>query len=234
MCCWSRRDLPGPAHHAGNPHPPLVGPALASAKGLVALLPVGAIVGGEEDQRLLVESLLLQLPEDLAHGPVQLLDRVPVLSISRFTLELHSRIQGKVNHGMGYVEEERHCLVLANEANGFLGVAAGDGVLLHRCLDDLLASNQGQRYVFAVHIIAVGNPVVAVKTLGGRQEIRMVPEMPLADAAGGVAPGFENFGYGQLRGVESLARRGKEHTAVLFIDVHVDAPGITAGHQARA
>ena len=135
---------------------------------------------------------------------------------------------------MRNVEKERSGLVPAYEAEGLLGVAAGDGVLLHRSLDDLLSAHQGQGNVLAVHVVAVGDAVVGIEALGCRQEIRMVTEMPFPDAAGGVAPLLEHLGDGQLGGIEPLAGGRKENTDILLIDVHVDAPGVAPGHQARA
>ena len=41
--------------------------------------------------------------------------------------------------------------------------------------------------VGVIHVIGIGNPKISVKTVGGRQNLLVMPKMPLAKTSGGIA-----------------------------------------------
>jgi hypothetical protein len=65
----------------------------------------------------------------------------------------------------------------------------------------------------------------------GREEFGLVAEVPLANAGGGVSLIPEDFGDGSFPGIEAFAGIWKENPFLIFVDVHVDATGITAGKE---
>ena len=58
----------------------------------------------------------------------------------------------------------------------------------------------------AVHVVAVGNSVVFIKSLRGRQERRIVPEMPFPETGRGVAVGFAQVRDRGFRRIETDLR----------------------------
>ena len=87
---------------------------------------------------------------------------------------------------------------------------------------------------FAVHVVTVGNAEVMIEAVVGGHKVRVVPEVPFPDTHGGVILLLQDFGNGNLIRIESLTCRRKEHTKILFIDMHVYPARITAGHEAGA
>ena len=93
-----------------------------------------------------------------------------------------------------------------NELDGLRGITLGDGRLIGRGLDDGCVPQDRQRRIdlslTAAHVVAVGNAEVAVEALLGRQERRLIAEVPLADASRGVTLGLEHFGDRDLLGIQ--------------------------------
>lgn len=86
--------------------------------------------------------------------------------------------------------------------------------------------------MFTVHVITVGNTEIMIEALAGRHKIRVISEVPFPDTHGRVILLLQDFGDGDFIRIETLTRRRKEHTKILFIDMHVDSARITAGHEA--
>ena len=171
---------------------------------------------------LLVEAELLERLEDLARRPVQLLDHVAVAARWRSCRETpRPAIQRQVHGSVRQVEEEGPVLVGVDELDGLVRVALRRAVLVDRGLDDRLvrasAAAAGVLRLPVAHVVAVGDAEVVVEALPRGQELRLVAEVPLADARRGVAPGLEQLGDGDLLGVEALAAAREEHEAAILV-----------------
>ena len=105
---------------------------------------------------------------------------------------------------------------------------------MHAVPDHGQIPHEGQWDFLAVHVITVGNAEVMIEAVVGRHEVRVIPEMPFPDTHGGVILFLQDFGNGDFFWIETLTRRRKEHTKILFIDMHADSARITAGHEAGA
>src|SRR5690606_21378309 len=131
--------------------------------------------------------------------------------------EARRAVVGDVDVEVGEVEEEGLVAVVADEAQGLIDVALGEGFLLGLFLDDLLPAEEGKGRMLAdlavaaelaAHVVAVRQTEVVVEAVPGGQEGGLVAAVPLADAAGGVAGILEQAGHGLLFRVEAhpLAR----------------------------
>jgi len=146
-----------------------------------------------------------------------------------------------VHHRVGEVDEERPFAVRSNELYGLLRVAAGDRVLVGGALDLRLVVKDGDVVVLRiglpprvrlrlrtsvrrsghlVHVVGVGDPPVRREPVPGREMLRQVTEVPLAEGPGHVAGLRERLGYGDLLRGEPAAGVGKQ-----------DPPGVR-GHPA--
>ena len=105
---------------------------------------------------------------------------------------------------------------------------------MHAVPDHGQIPHEGQWDFLAVHVITVGNAEVMVEAMVGRHEVRVIPEMPFPDTHGRVILFLQDFGNSDFFWIETLTRRRKEHTKILFVDMHVDPARITAGHEAGA
>jgi len=97
------------------------------------------------------------------------------------------------------IKEERLALpgqggMVADELESFLGVPPGQRVLHGRLLDDHLVSHERNwrlALIGTVHVVAVRNAEIVVEPVPRRQELRMMPKMPLADAHRRIAARLE-------------------------------------------
>ena len=139
-------------------------------------------------------------------------------------------MQGNVRERVGQIQEERPGPVAPDEADGLLGVSFGQRLLNGRPLDDLFVAHQrhGESLVsLAVHVVAVGKPEVRVEAVPRGQELRLIAQVPLADAPGRVTPLFQNLRNRRL----SVADAG---VRVRVEDVGQPHPGrIAPGHDSR-
>ena len=76
-------DLAGPAHDARHAHAPFKGCELAAAQRaggarMVAVGQIRPVVRGEDHQGVVIQAVLFEGSQNLAHRPVQLLDHVAV------------------------------------------------------------------------------------------------------------------------------------------------------------
>ena len=135
---------------------------------------------------------------------------------------------------MREVEEKGLCGVCFDERNGLFSVSPCDGGLLDGGLGHLLISKEGKGDVLASHIIRIGNAKIGIKSLSGWEEVGLIPEMPLADAGGGIALLLEDLGDGDFIRIEPLACCGKENPLVVLIDVHVEPAWVATGQETGA
>ena len=68
----------------------------------------------------------------------------------------------------------------------------------------------------------------------GGHEVRMVAQVPLSDAGGGVALFLEHFRNRCFAWVEPFPGSGKKDAQIFLVHVHVHAPRVATGHQTRA
>ncbi len=83
--------------------------ALAQRLGGAAMVAVAEprpVVGGEHHQRVVIEPVLLQGVEDLAHRPVDLLDHVAVEPALGFAAKLVAHVERDVGHIRHDIEED--------------------------------------------------------------------------------------------------------------------------------
>ncbi len=201
IAAGSGGDSAGPAGHARDSHAALVGLSFAASKRQVAALPgTGrAVVGGEQDQCLLVDAAFVEGLEQLAHRPVDLLHPVSIETVSGLATEPLGRHQWQMDGGVGQIQEEGMRLVGVDELDRLLGVLPCDGgIFLDARGDRGEISDQRQRDLLAVHVVAVGDAEVVVEALVGGHEVGVIAEVPLADGHRGVAPGLEHFGDGDF------------------------------------
>ena len=218
--------------HAAFVRGALAGPQGQGASAVRALAEPRAVVGQEHDDRVPVQAEGLQRVDDLPAGPVDALDDVAVEPAGRLAPEPLRHEQRHVRHGVGQVEEEGLVPVGGDERQGLAGVALGEAGLVGGVLEDLLVAQQDRAAApvgsLRGHVVAVGDAEVGIEAVARRQEGRDAPEVPLADAAGGVAPGLEQFGDRDLVGVQPRPRPRKEHPAV-----QTHAARVASGQQGR-
>lgn len=210
-----------------------------------------AVVAGEDNQGIFMESCGFDFFHDAADFCIDVLDRAGVCVGGIWMGCVFRNEQGDVWHAVGEVEEERTVLIGFDEIDGAIGVAAGDGPLVDRHLDDGFIFNERgvpERHelvlirpnfvtrsfcfcfvVRVVHVVGVGDSVVGIETQRARQGLGVVAEVPFADRRGGVSGGFEVVGEGVFVRVDSLFTLGEED--VLF---EVDPFWITSSQQCRA
>ena len=139
---------------------------------------------------------------------------------------------------MWNVAEEGLVLVLVDEVDrgirygiGDQGLAFGVGDMGHRFVS--LDPGQGRVFSFRVsshpHVVGIGNALVFVEALGKRHEGRLIAQMPLSEATGGVTRFFQDFGNGDFGGVQSPFVGREDHALS-----HSDAVGVTTRQEGRS
>ena len=115
------------------------------------------------------------------------------------------------------VEKEGLRAILPQEADRFLHVALRERALVRLFLDDLFVADQRQRRVVRVglhlpsHVVAVGQPIIAVEPMAGGQELRLVAAVPLPDHLRGIALLPQQGCDRDLIWVQAHSLPGKEH-----------------------
>jgi hypothetical protein len=136
------------------------------------------------------------------------------------------------------VEKERAVFVFVYESNRFLGVAFCESILDGWGFDDFFVLHEWQRgihgFFSGAHVVAVRDAEVVVEAVAGREERRLVTEVPFSDAAGGVALLFQDFRNGDFVWVQALAVNGEEDALAVGVLVHIDAFGVAACHERGA
>ena len=171
--------MPRPPRNRRLPHAAFPRRAFAAAERTrtAAIRTLGqprAVITGEDDECVLIQTLGTQRLEDLTDTPIHFFDPVAEATILGFTGEGRAGVDGRVDGVMGKVEVEGLFLVTTDEVDGLLGVdfdQAGLGVPVHQ-FDDLLISQEGHDRDFRVsrllqHVVRIGDPEVVVEALPG-------------------------------------------------------------------
>ncbi len=194
-----------------------------------------AVVGGEEDERVVCESQAIEAGEQLTDAVIEIVEtgcvkRGAVLRAFRFRLELREcsgfRFESGVDGVMREVDEERTVFILFDE------VAGG---ARHR------VETFGILRLIAL-LIGIGTRVVAdVEALRFRLAAAFVAEMPLAEMRGRISGIAQRFGHGDLlwRKFLRVGDRNHAHQLARSTKSAVDgvdavARRVLARHQARA
>ena len=235
--------LPGanrrrPSHDARHTHASLQDPALAAGERVVLSPAGGAVVRCKDHQRVVVDVQLPQRAENLADGPIDLLDHVAVDPVLRFPAEGLAGVMRTVRHDVRQVHEERFVLVGFDELDGLGGEIPGKLPLVRRQLDNRLVPKQRQVHTavaaltlpraLPLHVVAVGDAVIVVKPLAVRHELRLIPNVPFPNARRAIALPFEQFGDRGFRWIQALIVSGQEHIGSPRTAGHIHAQGITA------
>ena len=201
----------------------------------------GTVVRGIDDEGFFIEAKGAEGLEDLAGGPVDLLDRIAVGAAGRFTFEGRRGTERDVRHIVCEIEKERFFPVSGDVGDGFAGVVGGDVVpILDRFHDHLAVAedrtakrNAGN---FDTRAVIPRGAIEEIKALSLRHRGNLVAarpgfvriaEMPLANDTGGVSGGFEHLGHREFL-------RMRHRVQAFQISGFADADGIGAGHQRGA
>ena len=223
------RDPARPPRDAGHAIATFPRGGLHSAEAPRVAAKPRTIIASENHQRVLVQMQVLDRRKQLANLLIQFRDDVGVKPFARLLVEFLRTGQWFVRHGVRKVKKEGYIFVTLHEFDSALRVTPGQRGLHHRVLNHLLTFQQMHR----PHIVAVGNAEVLVESAPRRQELRFVTQMPLANAACGVARLLEelcqrDFGMGQAQRIRF--RRGVRRR----ISRHPAAERIATGQQRRA
>ena len=239
----------GPPGDARHPHAALPRGALVAAQRPVRAT-VGtverAVVAGEHHQRVLVQTQLAERSEDDLGRPVDRGDRRAVATVPRRRGEAVLDVDRQVDVQVRQVHEELAVPVRADEVHDLGHVPAGQRRLVGLLVDHTIVLEQRQRRVARLlavrglwcadltsHVVAVGQPQVAVEPVVGRQELGLVTAVPLADHERRVAGIRQqspqaDLGVGQPDGLS-----GEEHGQALE-RAEADAWRVAAGQQRPA
>ena len=162
--------MSGPARDERHAHAAFERGELAAAKRrgasrVLAIAEEGTVVGGEEDQRVVVQAEAFQCVENHAHAPVEFLDDIGVQSGSGFAAERVARVDRHMGHDVREVEEERLVLVPLDEVDAELGDLAREEILVGIVAGDFLALEPRQRR-YSLDRRVIGSVVVGVGQAG--------------------------------------------------------------------
>jgi len=139
-----------------------------------------------------------------------------------------------VDHGVRQVEKEGVVLVFLYEFNRFFSVAFREGVLAGGGFDDFFVLHERQRWIAGsfsgAHVVAIWDSEIVVEAVAGGEKRRLVAEVPFSDAAGGVAPFFQDFCNGDFVWIEALAVNREEDALAVGVLVHIDAFWVASCH----
>ena len=147
-----------------------------------------------------------------------------------------------MRHAVRQVEEERPVPIGLEESDRLIGISSRELSLVRLLLDHLFAAKQGDGGTLGTgpplvgglpHVIRERNPEVVVEPLPRRQELRLIPQVPLADAGRRIAFGFEDLSQGDLLRIEPAMIAGEEDPASELIRVETDPFGVTARQDRR-
>ena len=121
---------------------------------------------------------------------------------------------------MWQVEKKRFFPVSLNEFDGLFRVAFCQGRLIGRRFDHLHAVHQWQRGIAALlllHVVRVRNAVVLIEAVSGGKVLRLVAEVPFADAGRNVASAGEVLGQGDFVRMQPAAIARDQHPVARFL-----------------
>lgn len=213
-----------------------------------------AVVTGEDHVGILAELEFIESREQFSDLRIDVFDGVDVGFFRIGITHIVGHIQRDVRHGVRKIEEKRLGGMGFDEVDGALRVAASDGALIDRKLDDFFVfverraplrergfgiipqrvhaigpTLRSALVVGMVHVVRVRDAEVGVEALSSRQNFGMVAEVPLADAGRGVALGFEVIGDGVFIRMQALGRGRKKH-----MQMHADTFRIASSEQSGA
>ncbi len=139
--------MPRPAHHTGHPDTafetrPLPLTKRPSTASVLAIAQPRAVVGGEDDEGILLQAILPQGLEHLAHRPVDFFDNIPIEPLPRPPGKTRSDKDRDVRHGMRQIEEEGRPGTALDERDRPLRVAPGQLGLIGSFLDHPIPIDQ--------------------------------------------------------------------------------------------
>ena len=150
-----------------------------------------------------------------------------------------------MRQAVGKIEKKRSRLILVDESQRLFSVTLRDRGLICGALDDLLVAHDRHVPVLdlrleellamlrrardRVHVVRVRDAVVGVEPVVRGEELWQVPEVPLADASGGVALRLERLREGDLASGQAAGRVGEENSS--SVAAHTVSNRQTAGHE---
>ena len=236
----------GPAGDAGHALGAFAGAVTHALVGCVAALRWvavhGTVVVGPDDEGVVVDVVGFEGAEDFASGPVEFFNGVAVEAVGGFAAELGAGIAffAAAGSGFGEVEEEGLLAMRGDEFHGGLGEAFRERFGRDGGIDDGFVLHERQGWPvflgeFVVdHVLAVGNAEEDVEAVASRQKVRLVAEVPFAEAGGGVAVLLQELGHRLLAGMDAACGDGLQNGRADGADVQANAAWVATGHQGRA
>ena len=112
---------------------------------MISLDQPGAVIGGKDNQGVIIHAMLLKRVKDTAGVVVDFLDYIAIDSTGTFSFEVLGNEKGRVGHGVGEVDEKGFLFFYAflDEPNAFIGDSPGNGPLIERKFNAFLFTHQG-------------------------------------------------------------------------------------------
>ena len=211
----------------------------------------GTIVRGVDNQGLFLQLPSLEGFEDLTDTCIQFFYGIAIEPPLAAPTEGRGSCQRNVRHGVREIEKKGLLLMGLNKRNSLLRVTLGQGSLITRIFYYFLISHEGypifprlfSQHFFPSHtfppenffsqwgalidghVIAVGNPKIMIESLSGGEKIRMMPQVPFANAGRCVTSRLQHLGQRDLIGVQPGGIFREKHSR------NMDPSGITTGEQ---
>ncbi len=153
----------------------------------------GAIVGSENDDRILAQSQFVDGIQQSTGVVVEFFDGVAVQSALGFAFEFWGCVDDRVNHRVGQIQKERFLLILFEKLDSLVGVELGQAGHVpgfpHRLVvvmkPDTAVVIGPERSPIIIEPLSVGHAI---------DDSRSIGDIPLADATRRVTDGLEQFG----------------------------------------
>ena len=179
------RDDARPADNARDTVAAFEGHPLHAAIGFAIapffLAAVGAVVGGEDNEGVVVELVVFDCLENFANAGVQLFDDVAEGAVLGLALPFRVGLSREVGRRPRQIEKEGLVFVLLNECHGFVGKFLREQAIFEGLFKELIFAPELVGLVVA-HLDVIG---FVEPLLHGLQR-GCVAEVPLADEGGSV------------------------------------------------
>ena len=105
----------------------------------------GAVIGGEDNQGIIIHAMFLECVKDTAGVVVDFLDHIAIDSTGTLSFEVLGNEKGRVGHGVGEVDEKGFLFLYAflDEPDAFVSDSPGNGPLIERKFNAFLITHQG-------------------------------------------------------------------------------------------